>query len=172
LAVLFAAVTLALCFAGCGDDEPATSTVTSTATVSDSTSSSTSSSTTAATTTTDPDEGGKLSAFTSPSGNIGCILDRGGVRCDIGKRDWEPPKRPASCNENLDYGQGIDLRAGAKPAFVCAGDTTLGAGPELEYGHSAAMGLITCKSEESGVTCRDIESGRGFTISTERYELF
>jgi hypothetical protein len=166
-----------LLLAGCGDDESSTVTVTET---SSSTSSSTESSTTSAedpTTTTE--DGGtpeatktvtKLTGFTSPSGNIGCLIDRKSVRCDIAKRDWNPPKAPASCK--LDYGQGITLTAGAAPEFVCAGDTALGGGEELAYGESIAAGLLRCESEEAGMTCTDSETGRGFTIAQEAYELF
>ena len=113
-----------------------------------------------------------LTGFTSPSGNIGCIIDRKSVRCDVQKRQWDPPSRPASCNENVDYGQGITLAAGGAPEFVCAGDTTLGSGPALAYGESIGAGLLRCDSEESGMSCRDVETGRGFTISIEAYKLF
>jgi hypothetical protein len=112
----------------------------------------------------------KLTGFTSPTGNIGCYIDRANVRCDIGDRNWEPPKAPKSCT--LDYGQGIELRTGAAADFVCAGDTTLGAGDALDYGRSIGAGLLICESEESGMTCRDTETGRGFTISKESYEIF
>jgi hypothetical protein len=182
---LFAAAAIALAGAGCGDDEPATTTVTTTA---GSTSSSTDSTTTDETvtestgvTTTAPADGEEglpeadqtvksATGFTSPSGNIGCVIDRSSVRCDIRDRDWQPPKAPADCD--LDYGQGIALDAGAAPDFVCAGDTTLDSGDALPYGQSIQGGLLLCESEESGVTCRDIETGRGFTISKQQYELF
>jgi len=112
----------------------------------------------------------KLTGFTSPTGNIGCYIDRKSVRCDIGDRDWEPPRAPKSCD--LDWGQGIALSAGGAADFVCAGDTTLGAGDALDYGRSIGAGLLICESEESGMTCRDAESGRGFTISKQSYEIF
>lgn len=112
----------------------------------------------------------KLTAFSSPTGNIGCYIDRRSVRCDIGDRDWNPPPAPASCD--LDYGQGIELRAGAAPAFVCAGDTALGGGEALDYGSSIAAGLLRCESAESGMTCRDTETGRGFSLSKQGYETF
>jgi hypothetical protein len=185
LSALIAALSLAFAAAGCGDDEPSTTTVTTTAS---STSSSTESTTADETvtestgvTTTTPGGGEEgppaadqtvksLTGFTSPSGNIGCLIDRSTVRCDIRDRDWEPPEAPADCD--LDYGQGISLDAGSAPDFVCAGDTTLESGEALPYGQSIQGGLLRCQSEESGMTCRDIETGRGFTISKQRYELF
>lgn len=112
----------------------------------------------------------KLTGFTSPTGNIGCYIDRRSVRCDIAERDWKPPPAPASCN--LDYGQGIELEAGGSADFVCAGDTALGGGEPLDYGTSIGAGLLVCESEESGMTCTDTETGRGFTISRESYDIF
>ncbi len=171
------ALAAAIALAGCGDSGDS-STATVTTTVTDSAAA------TDATTDTEPttDEGeglppadievAELTGFTSPSGNIGCYIDRESVRCDIGKRDWDPPARPASCNENVDYGQGIQLPAGGAPEFVCAGDTALGGGDPLPYGQSIAAGLLRCESAEAGMSCRDIETGRGFSLSIQSYELF
>lgn len=169
LAVIAAAVALA----ACGTDSTSTSTVTET--VGGSTSSTTQPTSESTATTGDGSSGAdrtvtELTGFTSPTGNIGCYIDRRSVRCDIGDRDWSPPKAPKSCM--LDYGQGIELRAGGSADFVCAGDTALGGGEVLDYGTSIGAGLLVCESEESGMSCRDAESGRGFTISKQSYEIF
>ncbi len=185
LLALIAVLGLGAIAAGCGGGDStstvtATQTVPATSTTTESTSTTSTEETTTEETTT---EGGggtppadqtvtSLTGFTSPSGNIGCVIDRKSVRCDVQNRDWDPPSRPASCNKNVDFGQGITLSAGAAPEFVCAGDTTLGAGPALPYGESIAAGLLRCDSEETGMSCRDLETGRGFTISTQAYKLF
>jgi hypothetical protein len=165
--------------AACGDDEESTTTVTETTTseaADDSTSTEETTTATEDTTTADGEsppvdrEVTELTGFTSPTGNIGCYIDRESVRCDIAERSWEPPKAPASCK--LDYGQGIELAAGGEAAFVCAGDTALQAGDPLPYGESIGAALLRCESEEAGITCRDIESGRGFSLSREGYEIF
>jgi hypothetical protein len=75
--------------------------------------------------TNEPDAATDLVGFTSPSGNVGCIIDSAYIRCDISERDWSPPPRPADCE--FDYGQGISLSRGEEAAFVCAGDTALAA---------------------------------------------
>jgi Family of unknown function (DUF6636) len=111
--------------------------------------------------------------FSSPSGNIGCVIEPLFVRCDIAERDWDPPQAPADCE--LDYGQGLTLEAGATAELVCAGDTTLGVGgPDaaLAYGESIAAGLLRCESERSGIRCEDVETGRGFALAREGYEVF
>ena len=177
-----AALLAAVVVAGCGGDStttvvetaPATSSTTSTT---DSTTSTGSSTTSTASTTPDgaPPPAditvGKLTGFTSPTGNIGCYIDKTTVRCDIAERDWKPPARPSDCSSQVDFGQGITLNAGGSPAFVCAGDTALGGGKPLAYGQSIGAGNLRCESEESGMSCTDAESGRGFTISKDSYSF-
>lgn len=108
--------------------------------------------------------------FNSPSANVGCVMDADYVRCDIAERDWAPPLRPADCE--FDYGQGIGLAAGEPAAFVCAGDTTLGRSEVLDYGQSMTRGDLRCDSAESGITCLDRNTGHGFAISRQVYQLF
>jgi len=111
-----------------------------------------------------------VTGFSSPSKNIGCFIDSGNVRCDIRKRSWKPPRKPRTCE--LDYGQGINLSAGMKPAFVCAGDTALGPPTKLAYGKAIAAGSLRCDSKRSGMTCRDSKTTHGFSISRERVRRF
>jgi hypothetical protein len=112
-----------------------------------------------------------FTGFRSPSGNIGCIIKPGYVRCDIAERTWSPPPKPADCE--WDYGQGISLTSGEPAQFICAGDTTQArdAAP-LPYGESITAESMRCDSAESGIACRDAESGHGFSISREAYRLF
>ena len=172
---LLAIAVAAIVAAGCGTADE-TVVVTETATSSTATATAGSTSTTTATGSGDGETPSadetvtKLTGFSSPTGNIGCYIDRKSVRCDIGDRDWEPPRAPKSCD--LDWGQGIELSAGGAADFVCAGDTTLGAGDALDYGRSIGAGLLVCESEESGMTCQDTETGRGFTLSKQSYEIF
>lgn len=109
-------------------------------------------------------------AFTSPSGNVGCYLDASMARCDIRDRSWAPPLRPASCE--YAYGQGMTLSPGRPAEFVCAGDTALGSGAELGYGDSITAGTLRCESADTGITCRDTKTRHGFAISRQAYHLF
>ena len=118
-----------------------------------------------------PTSGADLVGFTSPSGNIGCILAEGTVRCDVAERDWAPPPRPSDCPDFTDYGQGITLDTTGPASFVCAGDTALGSGPALPYGQFEAGGGVSCTSEPSGMRCSNSD-GHGFTISRQDYTLF
>ena len=112
----------------------------------------------------------ELTGFVSPTGNVSCMIDADWARCDIIDRDWSPPPSPADCE--FDYGQGISLAPGEQAQFVCAGDTAFGADEVLPYGDSIAAGVLRCESAESGITCRDTKTGRGFAISIESYRLF
>ena len=93
----------------------------------------------------------ELTALNSPSGNIGCYIDPNSVRCDIQERDWAPPPKPASCNENVGWGQGLTLSVGEPASFVCAGDTALTTGDPLAFGDKIVAGPIECTSAESGI---------------------
>lgn len=115
-------------------------------------------------------EVGALTVFVSPTGNVSCMVDADFARCDIMDRDWSPPPRPADCE--FDYGQGISLAPDEQPQFVCAGDTTFGADEVLPYGQSITAGLLRCESAQSWITCRDVRTGHGFSISREAYRLF
>ncbi len=182
-ALALTAAALALLLGGCGeegssDDTVVTVTEEVTETAAPATDETSTTETTGETTTTGEDgapppadmEVTELTTFASPTGNIGCAIEPSSVRCDIGDRDWSPPPKPADCQG--DYGQGIQLSAGAQPAFVCAGDSTLGGGEPLPYGQSIAAGLLRCESAATGMTCTDTETGRGFTLAKEAYELF
>jgi hypothetical protein len=112
----------------------------------------------------------ELTGFVSPSGNVSCMIDADWARCDIIDRDWSPPPRPADCE--FDYGQGISLAPGEQAQFVCAGDTAFGADEVLPYGESITAGVLRCESAQSWITCRDVRTGHGFSISREAYRLF
>lgn len=120
---------------------------------------------------TSPTATADLVGFTSPSGNIGCILTDEMVRCDIASRSWDPPPRPADCPDFTGYGQGITLSPTGPAAFVCAGDTTLGSGPALPFGQYEAGGGMSCNSEPSGMRCSNSD-GHGFVLAREAYQVF
>ncbi len=113
-----------------------------------------------------------LTGFTSPSGNIGCIIDSDSVRCDIRERDWAPPTKPADCPDVVGFGQGLTLSAVGKADFVCAGDTTLMSGPSLAYGDSITTGSLRCEVTQVGIECRNPEHGSGLSLSRQGYELY
>lgn len=112
----------------------------------------------------------EITAFRSPSGNIGCYIAPDSARCDIRDRNWTPPAPPADCD--LDYGQGVEVTPTGPASLVCAGDTAFDpTSPALAYGESIQAGVIRCTSSESGMDCTSTTSGHGFTISREAYRV-
>jgi hypothetical protein len=109
--------------------------------------------------------------FVTPSKNIGCALSATSVRCDIGRRSWTSPSKPADCA--LDYGNGLNVENDKPAQFKCAGDTLLNASKDiLEYGHALRAGDFVCDSESAALRCSNGRSGHGFTLSTQSYTTF
>jgi hypothetical protein len=108
--------------------------------------------------------------FQSPSKNITCVLTTSAVRCDIIRKTWTAPTRPASCQ--LDWGNGMYLNEG-EAGFVCAGDTVVGtATMVLPYGTSLQAGNVRCDSGNAALRCMDNSSQHGFTLAVADYNLF
>jgi len=113
--------------------------------------------------------------FRTPSDNIHCGLIAGGgglADCEIAEMSVRSPlpPRPADCD--LDYGNRFQLE-GAGPAIMgCYGDTVRTPDARvLAYGREIRVGQITCRSDSSGLTCRN-GSGHGFFLSKGSQELF
>jgi hypothetical protein len=118
-----------------------------------------------------PHDVGPVTYFSSPSRNIGCLITTSSVRCDIGQKSYKEPRRPASCQ--LDYGQAIAVaRDDSEANFVCVGDTVLGAKKVLDYHTSTEVGDFGCTSRETGMTCYNLRTRHGFTVSREYVDLF
>jgi len=67
---------------------------------------------------------------------------------------------------------GLSLGPGEQAQFVCAGDTAFGPDEVLPHADSIKAGILRCESADSGIACRDIRTGHGFSISPELYRLF
>jgi hypothetical protein len=118
-----------------------------------------------------PHDIGPITYFSSPSRNIGCLITRSSLRCDIRQKSYKEPRRPTSCQ--LDYGKAIAIgRDDRVASFVCAGDTVLGAKKVLPYHRSTEVGDFGCTSRETGMTCYNLRTRHGFTISREYVDVF
>jgi hypothetical protein len=107
--------------------------------------------------------------FRTPSGNIGCYVDRSFIRCDIGQTAAKSPPQPASCD--LDFGNAFEMTRSGRPRRICHGDTVLGGRRVLGYGQTVRSGAFTCFSRRAGLTCRNA-GGHGWFLSRERVRLF
>ena len=109
--------------------------------------------------------------FKSPSGNIGCVLDkRDGVRCDIREKSWTAPPKPSWCD--VDWGSGVQVGRRKRASFVCAGDTVLGADRTLSYGSSIRRGRFECFSRRTGMRCVNHRTHHGFRLSRQHAVRF
>lgn len=106
--------------------------------------------------------------FTSPSGNIGCLLTRRRARCDIAEYNYSPPPKPASCD--FDWGQSLQVRKRAH--FICVSDTVAVGDRVLRYGDSLRRGNRKCTSRRSGMVCRNLHTGHGFRLSRDDVDRF
>jgi hypothetical protein len=117
-----------------------------------------------------------LELFRTPSDNIHCLfIDEGGdiaVECELRQRAEGDPARPRPADCELDWGSRFALAARGEAGLVCHGDTLLSPGsPILAYGETRAHTGITCHSEKSGLTCRNLD-GHGFRLARAKQELF
>jgi hypothetical protein len=104
----------------------------------------------------------RIYAFKSPSGNVACVIstDRENglfAQCELKSKGVGYSVRRRGRVTTYD-GRGYDDLAGQR--FV------------LRYGRSIRRGDFRCTSRMSGMTCRSLVSGHGFTLSRERQRRF
>jgi hypothetical protein len=117
-----------------------------------------------------------------------------GVRCEFhGPKTWKAPW-PDGCE--LDWES--TLQVDEQVTGVCSGDTIIevaspgrdttawwqAGGPTvtisdmaltlvvLPYGSALAVGHFRCDSAATGMTCRNLSTGHGFSMATEAYSIF
>lgn len=121
--------------------------------------------------------------FESPSRKWRCAIVEGffggvGAGCESTAGRVMPvkgaPLVPANdVPENLVPPSSIVMKPNAGPEFVKLGQPYLvryqGPTPILEYGHNLTALGFTCNTQESGISCRNDSTGKGFTFSTDGY---
>jgi hypothetical protein len=110
-------------------------------------------------------------AFSSPSGNIVCILSNGGGTCGITEHDWTLPEE--DCGEISFVPEYIGVSSSGVEKGMCVGgiETPVEA-KVLPYGSTLTDEGIECTSAESGVTCTHVATGKGFTLSRATPDSF
>jgi hypothetical protein len=120
----------------------------------------------------------QLDGFKTPSNNIFCIVEPpfeagqvSDVRCDIMQMQGRAPRPPRDCE--FSWGNAFSISENGNSAErVCHGDTTRNDElMVLPYGAEWQHGAFTCRSELSGVTCRNARQ-HGFTLSRSSQKLF
>ena len=116
-----------------------------------------------ATATTTPTTATTSSAsFFSPSHNLSCEIDDG--RTGNPAQVYCQSMNPAS-SVHLGLDGKLEICSGTGAATRClgnAGENT----PTLAYGKHVSVGRFRCDSEQTGVTCTVIRSGKGFLLNS------
>ena len=122
--------------------------------------------------------------FVSPSRNLRCgVVHWDGPAtwgCSIIEKEWEFPRESPDdfCYDaQVSCGWGIEATGDEMPHPRKRGDVAFESeyrtdSPVLGYGTSVSYSGITCVSEERGITCEDIRTGHGFTISKSLNEIW
>lgn len=104
-------------------------------------------------------------AFTTPSGNISCTISNERARCSIASFDYDPPAdKPENCK--VDPWGSVVVANADGAGFSCAeAPPSSGEAQKLAYGQSLEAHGMRCTSNEDGVECTHMESGKGFKIA-------
>jgi hypothetical protein len=114
----------------------------------------------------------KFVFFQMPSHNIGCVYSSSPayLRCDIRSGLKPPPSKPKGCT--VDWTGGYQVGPTGRAHRVCAGDTVLSPDARVvRYGTTWGGGPFTCKSNLSGLRCKN-RSGHGFFLSRQHSYRF
>lgn len=143
--------------------------------------------------------GNIVCAIATPDGST--APGSGWVRCDISEVSYAVPAAPKNCHGSygldLQLGKHAELGCitdtvaheallgqppGGAPDYTTwfdpAGNPRVHlpqrgrAGAGLGYGNSIVDDAIQCTSRETGITCRNTVTGRGFHLSRESYRIF
>ena len=113
----------------------------------------------------------KYKFFQTPSGNIGCAMGGGAVRCDIKQKSWEAPPKPSWCDVDWGFGAAVGRKGAAN--YVCAGDTVFEPGERvLGYGERQVKNRFRCSSKQKGIRCANTKNKHGFFMSRDDIRLF
>ncbi len=109
--------------------------------------------------------------FQTPSGNIGCAMGGGFVRCDTIEYSWTLPPKPATCE--FDWGGSVGVGRKDPASFLCVSDAAFDPdSPVLGYGEHISLHRFRCGSKEKGMRCVNRKSGHGFFVSRDEVRLF
>ncbi len=113
-------------------------------------------------------------SFQTPSGNILCWVADDAATCRI--IDYTYASSPAEACSSPGWPNGFSLDAGNPAALRCDTEppgtySGLRAHTTLDYGQTRSVGVMTCASEASAVTCTDSSTGHFFRVSRDSYQL-
>lgn len=109
--------------------------------------------------------------FKTPSGNIVCSGDEGGLSCYVKERDGEPAlPQPPDCR--LSWGGFFHLPAEGKVEMKCVGDYPFArTQPVLPYNETVRNGSWRCVSRQDGLYCTNLLH-HGFLLNRKEQIVF
>jgi hypothetical protein len=115
--------------------------------------------------------------FQSPTGNIHCVMVGGqfgetpGARCDLVELTPTYAEN-TGCDGNWGDAFFVGLEGKAVPVCYSDSDSVVDRdSPILQYGETMTKGIMSCRSQKTGVTCTNGQ-GHGFTVSKAAQRLF
>jgi hypothetical protein len=103
-----------------------------------------------------------LRTFRSPTGKLGCMF----------LSDAQIP-RQVRCEWRGGNDRALVLRESGKGKRIKITDTVFDPDAKpLAYGKSTTFGRLKCTSRTTGITCKSLRSGHGFSVSTSRQRVF
>ena len=116
---------------------------------------------------------GVAPTFKSPSGNIACWVADDDAVCQVLDHTYASwpggCSSPAIANFSLGQGKPVELHCDSTIPGIKY-PATYGA-QTLDYGKTYSIGVMSCDSEPTGVTCTDGCTGHFFRVSRESYEV-
>jgi hypothetical protein len=104
----------------------------------------------------------RIKAFRSPSGNITCVIstESGGfAQCELRTK-------------RLGGGYMVPTSGRVSRYDVASDDDLAGRRFVLGYGKTTRLSVFSCTSRQGGMTCRNLRTHHGFTISRQRQSVF
>jgi uncharacterized protein DUF6636 len=103
-----------------------------------------------------------LRTFRSPTGKLGCMF----------YSDAQVP-RQVRCEWRGGGDRAVQLKETGKGKRIKITDTVFDPDAKpLAYGKSTTFGRLKCTSRTTGITCKSLRSGHGFTVSTTKQRVF
>ena len=103
-----------------------------------------------------------LRTFRSPTAKLGCMF----------YSDAQVP-RQVRCEWRGGGDRAVQVNETGKGKRIKITDTVFDPDAKaLAYGRSTTFGRLKCTSRRTGITCKSLRTGHGFTVSTTRQRVF
>ena len=110
--------------------------------------------------------------FVSPSGNVGCVISKRVVRCDVRRHVWDPPPRPAFCPLDIEWGNGLTVDRRGRGTYTCSTDSVFGGEAVIGRDDAIRSGRFRCNVIRGGMRCVNLRNRHGFAVTRERARVF